>query len=346
MSRVKFGASIHLEYGWGGVQEVSELSSQLEGLGYDYLWCPDERFGRNVYAVLTLAALSTRNVKLGISVTNPYTRHPLITAAAVATLNEVSEGRAVLGLGAGAATLFERQGIPRPHPPLTAIKEAIEVIRPLLRGRKVDFDGKSLKFRGARLDFESRAVPIYIAARGPKLFQLAGEIADGVIIGSLASEEGLNYAFDNIQSGAERAGRDISELDIVFWAYTAISDDEERARDLVRRIVVSSMWSSKNIVRELGIDEKKWKAVEDVLRNGFQRGIDPSRVYDAACGMLPDEALDAWSVSGTLKTVTKKVEMIIDRGVDQFALLPMGRSLDETMDVQRTFAEKIIPRFR
>lgn len=346
MTGVRFGTPLLLDPSWGGVHGASELTRQLEHWGYDYLWCADERFGRNIYAVLTLAALNTTRVKLGISVTNPYTRHPLITAAAIATINEISEGRAVLGLGAGASTFFERQGIPRPYPPLTAIKEAIEVMNPFLKGRKVDFDGKSLKFRGVYLDFESRAIPIYIAARGPKLLQLAGEIADGVIIGSLASEEGLNFAFDNIQMGAERAGRDISELNVVFWAYTAISDDEERARNLVKRIVISSMWSSKTIIRELGIREEKWKSIEEVLCYGFQRGLEPSNVYSAVYEMLPEEIFESWSVSGTLKTVEKKLKMIMNRGVNQLAILPMGETLNESKAMQKIFAEKIIPRFR
>lgn len=346
MTNIKFGTSIILDPSWGGVHRASESARQLEHWGYDFLWGTDERFGRNVYAVLTLGALNTERVKLGISVTNPYTRHPLITAAAIATINEISDGRAILGLGAGASTLFERQGMPRPHPPLTAIREAIEVMRPFLNGRKISLDGKSMKFRDVNIDFESQAIPIYIAARGPKLLQLAGEITDGVIIGSLASEKGLNFALDNIQIGAERVGRDMSELDIVFWAYTAISDDEDTALNLVKRIVVSSMWSSKDIIQELGIDEEKWRPIEEKLRNGFRRGFEPDKVYGAVYDMLPREVFEAWSVSGTSKKVEKKVKVIINRGIDQFALLPMGQTPNESRAMQKIFADKIIPKLR
>lgn len=346
MTKIKFGTSIILDPDWGGVYEASESARQLEHWGYDYLWGTDERFGRNIYAVLTLAALKTKHAKLGTSVTNPYTRHPLITAAAIATINEISDGRAILGLGAGASTLFERQGMPRPHPPLTAIREAIEVMRPFLNGRKISLDGKTMKFRDVNIDFESRTIPIYVAARGPKLFQLAGEIADGVIIGSLASEKGLNFALDNIQIGAKREGRDISKLDIVFWAYTAISDDEDMALNLMKRIVVSSMWSSKDIIQELGIDEEKWKPIEEKLRDGFRRGVEPAKAYDAAHEMLPEEVFEAWSVSGTSKKVEKKVKMIINKGIDQFALLPMGETSNESRAMQKIFAEKIIPKLR
>lgn len=344
MTNIKFGTSIILDPSWGGVHRASESATQLEHLGYDFLWGTDERFNRNVYAILTLGALNTTHVKLGISVTNPYTRHPLITAAAIATINEISDGRAVLGLGAGASSLFERQEMQRPHPPLTAIREAIEVMRPFLNGRKIHLDGKSMKFRDVNIDFESRTIPIYIAARGPKLLQLAGEIADGVIIGSLASEKGLNFALDNIRIGAERKGREISELNLVFWAYTAISDDEDMALNLVKKIVISSMWSSKYIIQELGIDEEKWKPIEEKLRDGFRRGLEPDKVYSIAYDMLPGEVFETWSVSGTLKKVEEKVKMISNKGIDQFALLPMGQTPNESREMQKRFAEKIIPK--
>jgi len=343
---VSFGTALPLEHDWGGVHAVPGIAEKLERWGYDCLWCPDERFGRNVYSVLSLAATSTTSIRLGVSVTNPYTRHPLITAAAIATVNEVSGGRAMLGLGAGASTFFERHGMRRSHPPLTMMRESIEVMKPFLEGGIVSFEGRALKFKGANIDFESRPVPIYIAARGPKLFQLAGEIADGVIIGSLASKGGLDFAFDNIKIGAERSGRKISDLDIVFWAYTAIAEDEKEARNLVKRIVVSSMWSSRSIVKDLGISDEQWRPVEETLREGFRRGLEASEVYASAYSMLPDEVFETWSVAGTLETVSAKVKAILDWGVNQFAVLPLGGSMENSLAMQKKFAESIIPLFR
>jgi 5,10-methylenetetrahydromethanopterin reductase len=343
---VSFGTALPLDQNWGSIQAVPKVAEKLERWGFDCLWCPDERFGRNVYSVLSLAATSTTSIKLGVSVTNPYTRHPLITAAAIATVNEVSGGRAILGLGAGASTFFERHGMQRPHPPLTMMRESIEVLRPFLDGGNVNYEGRTLKFKGVDIDFESKPVPIYVAARGPKLFQLAGEIADGVIIGSLASKEGLDFAFDNIKIGAERSGRDLSELDIVFWAYTAIAKDEEAAINLVKRIVVSSMWSSRSIVKDLGISDEWWRPVDETLRKGFRKGLKASDVYASASSMLPDEVFQSWSVAGTLDTVIAKVKAILERGVNQFAVLPLGGSLDNSLTMQKRFAESIIPLFR
>ena len=342
----QFGTTLSPGHAWGQVLGTSKYAQQLEDWGYDYLWCSDERFERDVYVVLSQAATATKTTMLGTCVTNPYLRHPLMTATSIGTVNELSNGRAVLGIGAGASAMFERQGIKRPFPPLLAIREAIEVMRPLLNGKAVDYNGRTMSLKGADLDFESRTVPIYIASRGPRLFELAGELADGVIIGSLASREGLRFAFEHIKKGAERSGRDPKEIEVVFWAYTSISDDEKKARQLVRKIVVSSMWSSQSILKHIGIGDDVWRPIEETLRRGFAAGLEPGGVYEQAYSQLSDEILDAWSITGNLDKVAGKVKDIIDAGVDQFALLPFAETENEKKTMQKQFAETVIPRFR
>lgn len=343
---VKFGANLSLDSSWGSISRVGEYAKQLEQLGYDYIWCGDERFERDVYIILSLAALDTRNVRLGTCVTNPYMRHPLTTAVAISTLNELSRGRAVLGIGAGSSTLFERQQMERPNPPSLAIREAIEVVRGLSEGRKVDYDGKTMSFIGADLDFESRRIPIYLAGRGPKLLQLAGELADGVIIGSLASKAGIRFALENLKKGAQRSGRDVEDVDIVFWAYTAISDDEERARQLVKPIVVASMWSSKSILKYIGIDDTVWKPIEDKLEQAFRSGFGPEDAYKQASDQLTDDMLAAWSVTGNPENVARRAREIIDEGVNQLAILPFADTPAESRMMLKTFAETAIAELR
>jgi len=343
---VRFGTRLLMGRRWGGIREIPLYAQQLEEWGYDHLWCPDERFERDVYVLLSLAALKTERAMLGTCVTNPYLRHPLMTATGIATVNELSDGRAVLGIGAGASAMFERQNMTRPSPPLIAIREAIVVIRAMLRGTKVDYEGRTMKFKRADLDFESRCVPIYIASRGPRLFQLAGELADGVIIGSLASREGLRFAFENIRKGAERAGRDPKAIDVVFWSYTSMSDDEAEAKQHVKRIVISSMWSSKSILRHLGVDDDAWRPIEETLKKGFAAGLDPEAIYKQAYGQLSDEILDTWSVTGKPDRVARRVKDIIDAGVNQFALVPFAETEKDRRTMQKQFAETVIPRLR
>jgi len=343
---VKFGTKISVRYEWGAIREIPRYAQQLENWGYDHLWCSDERFERDVYAVLSLSALSTERVMLGTCVTNPYLRHPLMTATGIGTVNEASNGRAVMGIGAGASAMFERQNMMRPSAPVQAIREAIEVIRAMTSGETVDYDGKTMKFKGANLDFKSKRVPIYVASRGPKLFQLAGELADGVIIGSLASKEGIRFALENVRKGAKRSGRDPEEIDTVFWSYTCMSEDEEKAKQQVKRIVISSMWSSKSILKNVGIRDDVWKPIEDTLKKGFAEGQKPEAVYKEAYDQLPDDVLHVWSVTGNHERVSRKVKEIINAGVEQFALLPLAETETERRTMQKEFAEVVIPQFR
>lgn len=336
---VRYGTQLSLDPGWGEIHKAGGYASTLEILGYGCIWCPDERFERSPYALLSIAALHTETAQLGVSVTNPYTRHPLITGAAAATINELSAGRAVLGLGAGASTLFERHGVERPSPPLTAMCEAVQMLRPFLRGEKVDYKGAVRGAGSLYMDFESRPVPIYIAARGPRLLRLAGEAADGVIIGSLASEQGLGYALENIAVGLERSGRSRRDIEVVFWAYTSINDDPEQARSTVKQLVVSSMWSSRRIIDRLGVDATRWRPIERAMVQGFKRGQPSSRVYEDAASMLSPETIDAWSVTGSADTVARRAREITRRGVDQFAVLAVGDSMMERIETQRAFAD-------
>jgi 5,10-methylenetetrahydromethanopterin reductase len=338
---MKYGTDLSLDPDWGEISQTPIYAGNLEDWGYDYIWIPDEGYRRNVYSLLTLASMNTDAVRLGVAVTNPYTRHPLITGGAIATVNEASGGRAVLGLGAGASTLFERQGIKRPHPPLTAIREAVEVLHPFLRGEVTGFEGITHTIRNASMDFQSRDIPIYIAARGPKLLQLAGEIADGVIIGSLVSREGLEYAYGNIRKGLERGGRTLDDLEVVLWGYTSISEDEERARRLVENLVVSSMWSSRGILPELGIGEE-WRSIESGMKRKFGRGIPASQIYPSAASELSPEAINSWALAGSMDKVKGRIEGYERREIDQFAMLTLAEGRNERMEMQRRFSEDII----
>jgi 5,10-methylenetetrahydromethanopterin reductase len=339
---MEYGTDLPLDPDWGEISKIPVYAEKIEKWGYDSIWYPDERYGRNIYAVLTLAALGTTRASLGVSVTNPYTRHPLITGAGIASVNEASGGRAILGIGAGASTLFDRQGLTRPYSPVTAIKEAVKILHPFLWGKTVDFCGETIKVRNADIDFESQNIPLYIAARGPKLLQLAGEIADGVIIGSLASEEGLEYAFENIKIGLETSGRELKDIKTVFWGYTAISENYGKAKSLVENLVVSSMWSSKGIIDRLGINREQWTPIERELKNGFGKGLPANIVYRSAAEKVSDDIIDSWALAGPVDKVRKRIREIEKRGLDQFAMLTMGRNREEKRVMQQQFSEHII----
>src|ERR1700739_1113181 len=169
------------------VAQLVERARLAEAYGYSVVWVADERFYREVYCCLGQLAAHTAKVLLGPCVTDPFARHPALTAMAMATLDEISGGRAILGIGAGISG-FAELGIDRSKPAL-AIREAIELIRALLRGETVDSRGEVVAFDHGRLRFAPPrpAAPVYLASNGPLGQRVAAEMADGVIMEACAA---------------------------------------------------------------------------------------------------------------------------------------------------------------
>src|SRR5207245_1462661 len=160
-------------------------------------------------------------------------------------------GRLSLGFGAGGG--LGHYGVDRSRPAV-AVREAVNVTRALLNGKPVTFDGLYVRMHEARLDFPAaRQIPIYIAARGPKLLELAGEIADGAIIGGFASRQGIEHAKTAIGRGLSRAGRTWDDIDLVAWLYTSTADDPAAARRAVSRLVTTSLVTSRPILETIGV---------------------------------------------------------------------------------------------
>ncbi len=165
--------------------DVVRLAQHAEALGYGGIWYADERFERDTYAVLAAIAIQTQTLMVGPAVADPYTRHPAITSASIATLNEISAGRARLGIGVGISG-FDNLGIVPLHP-AAAVTEAVAIVRGLLSGEKVTLQGRVRSLRSGQLRFKSRnGVPIWIAAGGPVMRQTAARHGDGVIIAHTA----------------------------------------------------------------------------------------------------------------------------------------------------------------
>lgn len=279
----------------GPVEEMIELAGGLERLGCRWLWVNDDRLAKDPFALLAAAALRTNSIGLGPGVTNPYSRHPALLAASIATVDELSGGRAVLGLGAG-GTNHRMLQIDR-RAPADAMRDAIALIRGLLAGERVTVEGAAVRAREAELDFEPtrRRIPIYIGARGPKLLELGGELADGVIVGNLATVRGWEYALERVRAGARRSGRELGEFELLAWLYTAIDDEPAAARDAVRPMVATTLVTSRSIVDQLGLELPE-RFAQTMARADWQLA---SSVIGPASEQVPDELVDKLALAGT-----------------------------------------------
>src|SRR5215831_9539867 len=219
------------------VPRLIERAELAEANGYAVVWLADERFYREVYTSLGQIAAHTSMVLLGPCVTDPYSRHPALTAMAIATLDEISGGRAILGIGAGISG-FAELGIERKRP-ARAIRESIDLIRALLRGETVDYHGEVVAFDHGRLSFKpGRAnIPVYVASNGPLGQRVAAELADGVIMEACASTAEVRALRSAVEGWVRTAGRDPRSIRVVARLNTCIAEDGGAARDAVRPTV-------------------------------------------------------------------------------------------------------------
>ncbi|WAP54746.1 LLM class flavin-dependent oxidoreductase [Streptomyces sp. S465] len=193
---------------------------RAEELGFDQVWFPDSQMlWRDVFTVLTAAALHTERIGLGTAVTNLVTRHPAVVASAARSVAELAPGRFTLGLGVGNSSVG-----PIGLRPSTgaALREGLGMLRALLAGHEWDFGGVRSRLRDPQPD-----VPVHVAASGPRNLRLAGETADGVILLSGASPKTLAGAVARVREGAEAAGRAAEAVPLTVSAFCAVTDDVE-----------------------------------------------------------------------------------------------------------------------
>jgi 5,10-methylenetetrahydromethanopterin reductase len=323
-----------------GVARIGELAAEAEGLGYDDVWVSNERFYRDMYVGLTVATLRTSRVRLGSFCIDPYSAHPALSAVTGATLDELSGGRAIIGIGAG-GTGFPAMGLGRARP-ATAIREAILVMKALLRGETVTFEGEVIQCRGARLSVAPRpALPVLVATQGERVLAVAGEMADEVMISTFASPGAFDLALRHVAAGAARAGRAPGSVPIVARIDAALGDDLAACRAAVKPILALGLlvtWPKWEWVEAEGLVVPPALA-EVIHTNDYQKVV-------AAAPMLPDAFADRYAWVGPPDRVAEQVAALVRLGVTGVTILPHAPP-DRPGDVwptARAFVREVKPR--
>jgi 5,10-methylenetetrahydromethanopterin reductase len=327
-----------------GAEHLAELAAHAEALGYDDYWLADERFFREVYACLALCAARTRRVRLGPCVTDPYSRHPALTAMAIATLDEISGGRALLGLGAGVSG-FRELGVDTSRS-ATAIGEAIEVIRRLLAGETTALAGREIAFHDGRLDFLApRAdIPVYVASQRAAGCRVAGRAADGAIMQGAVAEPLVRFFRETVREAARQAGRDPARVALVARLNVCIADDRRAARDAMRPGIVRSLSAQRPdffTFTRAGCSIPA-SLREKVLALPYTHDPAPLR---ALAPDVPDELVDAVTLAGPPVDVAREVVRLVESGIDEIVVYPL--SVDGRLEttVER-FQREVMPRVR
>ena len=322
-----------------GIERLREAARVCEDGGMASFWVADQRWMRDVYVSLTDVAARTRTMLLGTRVTDPFIRHPALTAVAIATLDEASGGRAVLGLGAGGSG-FSQLGIERTRPAL-AVRESIELIRRLWKGEELELHGEIVNWNMGALEFRCRPdIPIVIAARGPHLLELSGEMADAAIVASGVSSGGVDWARQRIAKGERKAGRPEGSTELMHMTYISIDHRPEVARQTVKRALVGTVVGSHptyDFLKANGLEIPA--ALFAYLDSG---GRSPARIIE----LIPDAFVDKLAIAGTVDDCAEQMQSLLDAGIQHPLLAPIPLEEGGEIDLLRTCVERIIPRLK
>ncbi|MGI0079631.1 MAG: LLM class flavin-dependent oxidoreductase, partial [Nitrososphaerales archaeon] len=212
--------------------DVVSVVKYGEELGYDSAWLSDRV--RDTYVNICACALATKKIRLATGVINPYTRHPVINARAVATLDELSNGRMAMGIAVGNMVEMTRDlGFPA-KAGYDRVREVGVIARRLFAGESVNFEGKYFQIHDVKLGMKCRAsIPIYVAGSGPKIMEVAGEIGDGAII-PYTDPKVIDHAKASVRAGAERGSRRFESIQLVSWLPTYITNEKQKVLDSLR----------------------------------------------------------------------------------------------------------------
>ncbi len=295
-----------------------QLIQKVDSLGFEFLWWADYRFYRDVYSLLTRTALFSDRLRYGPFVTDPFARHPALTALAMATADEVGQGRGVLGMGAGISG-FKEMGIARDRP-AKAISEAIDVIRQLWETGRATYEGEIIAFDGA-LDFNARPdIPIYIASNSKITLGVAGKKADGVIVEGLARESMLEYVKHHVGKGLSHSGRSWSDLYSIARLDLCMHPDQEVAEEMARTRV-------QHYVSVHGA--QRWEDLAALVPEDLEREIkDIGFTHDAdvvsrVAAKIPVEAGRLIALVGTPEQVGEQLRGVAKLGVSQVSVFPI-----------------------
>jgi len=333
-------ASLGAEPGARFIEQVK----LAERLGFHAFFHNDKKWARDLFARLGAATQVTQRIGLGTSVVDPYTRHPAVTAQACATLAEMAAGRlrVVMGSGSHFETL---PGFGSPKP-VAALREAARLMRALWAGERTTLDGQVVKFRDGALDWKpSEVPPLYIASRGPQILKLAGEIAEGILIGSFATPSGIEYAKQHIGKGLTAAGREWRDVRMCSWIYLSLLDREDEAvPEGIRRGVSFAFWSSRKVLSAMA------DALAPDMTDEFRTFIREAphewsaEIMAQLRGLIPRGIIDSLAVVGTAPQIVERLRRLEAAGIEEVIVWPFPKEGQTTEEFMDTLAREVLPR--
>ncbi len=314
---------------------IADLVRTADRCGYSDAWS-FESFSTDGFTPLAAAAMVSERMRLGTAIIPVFTRPPALIAMSAATVNQLSGGRYVLGLGISTPNIVEQwMGVPFEHPH-ARLRETVAAIRAMFRGEKVTMAGKTVRINGFRMDIPADAAPppIYIGAQGSKMLRLAGELGDGLIV-NFVTPEMLPGMLEHTRAGMRAAGKDPSNLDVVCRIIVAVDEDETVVRTMLRRSLTAyvTVPQYNKFFGEMGYENEARAAMEL-----WQRG-DRKQALES----IPEGMVEAIYVFGDPARCRRRVDDFIRAGVTTTALQFL--SFAATAEERRTRILRAIENF-
>jgi 5,10-methylenetetrahydromethanopterin reductase len=330
---------VGLSSGVGGREPLTRvplLASAIEEAGFDRLWYVDYQLPmKDAFVAMTLAATATSRIQIGPGVANARTRHISVLANAMNAINELSSGRAVLGLGTGHTAVY---GVGLSPTTIDETRRALTDLRLLMAGEEVDAGGQRYSLRTAS---EAGPPPILLAATHRRMLELAGEIADGVVLMGAADVEMTRWQIERIALGADRAERSLSDIDIDLWMALSLGDDEAVVADVkawaAAQARVLNRWKG-----DLPGDFERFRA--EFRRADTQYTLSRHlSVGGPNADLVSDELALRLAIAGDAATCAARLNALFDLGLGGVTITLLSGGREERI---RRFGEELLPLLR
>ena len=334
---MKFGVTLFPN----SLEDIARSARLAEDLGFDYVGIADSQsLARELYVALSVVAMSTERVMLGPTVSNPLTRHPAVAASAIASVNELSKGRAFLGLGSGDSAVLNL-GL-RPAR-LAELHHYIQSLRDMLAGETSEYRGDRAHVRWA-----NDSIPIAMAAEGPRTLAMAGAVADAAIIHTGLTDGVLHDTVARIREGERAAGREEGTTGVWAFAKCNIDDDRDAAVDEIKMALAASGHHAFRFTLEGKNVPEEYREGISVLHREYE-AAEHEQVGETRNAALTDELglteyfADRFAVVGTPEDCQAKTRAIFKAGVDAILITAIGPSPESII---RRFGEEVIAPLR
>ena len=306
------------------------LAGAAEEAGFRTVWFAENLFQRGVLPAASASAVATRRVAIGIGVFNPFNRHPSLMAMEIAALDELAGGRAILGIGVGVPPLIDR--IAEFGRPVAAMRDSVAIARGLLAGETVTHRGAVFSADAISLGFAPprSGIPIHIAAMGPRMLRLAGEIGDGVLISNMCPPAFTGHALALAAEGAAAAGR-AAPAAAVKYVPCAVDADAEAARRALKPAIAAMLCGYEDAFagapEALSAIRHGW-TIEPAL---YTATLDRLRAGEAPEAALDDVFVDRYGVAGTVADCLRRIAALGADGATEIALTFVGEEPERDM---------------